>query len=77
MSVRTIVEHGCPLTVQTLERVDALGATYWQARAMFRIASGQARVDVVTRGEWIERGQRVKVVEVQGNRVVVARLGDG
>ena len=42
-------EHGCPLTVQTLERVDALGATYWQARAMFRTASGQARVDVVTR----------------------------
>nr|WP_298152533.1 hypothetical protein [uncultured Pseudoxanthomonas sp.] len=49
MSVSTIIEHGCPLTVQTLERVDALGATYWQARAMFRIASGQARVDVVTR----------------------------
>ena len=27
MSVRTIVEHGCPLTVQTLERVDALGGS--------------------------------------------------
>jgi membrane-bound serine protease (ClpP class) len=31
------------------------------------------RVDVVTRGEWIEAGARVRVVEVQGNRVVVAR----
>jgi membrane-bound serine protease (ClpP class) len=31
------------------------------------------RVDVVTRGEWIEAGTRVRVVEVQGNRVVVAR----
>jgi membrane-bound serine protease (ClpP class) len=31
------------------------------------------RVDVVTRGEWIEAGVRVRVVEVQGNRVVVAR----
>lgn len=31
------------------------------------------RVDVVTRGEWIESGARVRVVEVQGNRVVVAR----
>ena len=31
------------------------------------------RVDVVTRGEWLEAGARVKVVEVQGNRVVVAR----
>ena len=49
MSVRTIVEHGCPLTVQTLERVDALGATYWQARAMFRTASG-ARLKVVNQG---------------------------
>jgi len=31
------------------------------------------RVDVVTRGEWLEAGARVSVVEVQGNRVVVAR----
>jgi membrane-bound serine protease (ClpP class) len=31
------------------------------------------RVDVVTRGEWIAAGARVRVVEVQGNRVVVAR----
>ena len=31
------------------------------------------RVDVVTRGEWIEAGERVKVIEVQGNRVVVTR----
>ena len=32
------------------------------------------RVDVVTRGEWIARGAEVRVVEVQGNRVVVQRL---
>jgi membrane-bound serine protease (ClpP class) len=31
------------------------------------------RVDVVTRGEWIDAGVRVRVIEVQGNRVVVAR----
>jgi membrane-bound serine protease (ClpP class) len=31
------------------------------------------RVDVVTRGEWIAAGERVRVVEVEGNRVVVAR----
>lgn len=31
------------------------------------------RVDVVTRGEWIEAGERVTVVEVEGNRVVVTR----
>ena len=32
------------------------------------------RVDVLTRGEWIARGTRVKVVELEGNRVVVARV---
>ena len=31
------------------------------------------RVDVVSRGEPIERGTRVRVLEVKGNRVVVAR----
>jgi membrane-bound serine protease (ClpP class) len=35
------------------------------------------RVDVVTRGEWIEAGERVRVVEVEGNRVVVARATEG
>jgi membrane-bound serine protease (ClpP class) len=28
-------------------------------------------VDVVSRGEWIEVGRRVRVLEVQGNRIVV------
>ena len=31
------------------------------------------RVDVVTRGELIDPGERVRVLEVKGNRVVVAR----
>lgn len=33
------------------------------------------RVDVVTRGEWLEAGREVRVVEVSGNRVVVAAIG--
>lgn len=36
---------------------------------------GGRRVDVVTRGEMIEVGERVRVVEVSGNRVVVVRTG--
>ena len=32
------------------------------------------RVDVVSRGELIDPGSRVRVIEVQGNRVVVARV---
>lgn len=34
------------------------------------------RVDVVTRGEPIEAGARVRVLEVEGNRVVVVRADD-
>jgi membrane-bound serine protease (ClpP class) len=35
------------------------------------------RIDVTSRGELIERGARVRVLEVKGNRVVVARIGTG
>ena len=34
------------------------------------------RVDVVSRGEWIEAGALVRVIELQGNRVVVARASE-
>jgi hypothetical protein len=48
MSVRTITDNGHSLTVQTVEKTDTLGTTYWQGRAMFRVADARARVDVVT-----------------------------
>jgi membrane-bound serine protease (ClpP class) len=35
---------------------------------------GGRRVDVVSRGERIDQGVRVRVIEVRGNRVVVMRL---
>lgn len=31
------------------------------------------RLDVITQGEMIDKGERIKIVEVQGNRTVVAR----
>ena len=34
------------------------------------------RVDVVSRGEPIEAGAEIKVIEVEGNRVVVARVDE-
>ena len=55
MSVKTITEDGRQLTVQTLQRTDALGASYWQGRAMFRIAEGRARADVITRSRHATR----------------------
>lgn len=36
----------------------------------------ERRVDVVSRGDMIEADARVHVIEVQGNRVVVARVAD-
>ncbi len=48
MSVRTITEDGHQITVQVLQKTDLLGSTYWQGRAMFQIAGGRARGDVVT-----------------------------
>jgi len=37
---------------------------------------GGRRVDVVSRGALVEAGTRVRVVELQGNRVVVAPIAD-
>lgn len=48
MSVTTITENGRQVTIQTIEKTDHLGATYWQGRAMFRVAGERARVDVIT-----------------------------
>ncbi len=35
------------------------------------------RLDVVTRGEFIEKGERVRVIEVEGNRIVVIPASSG
>lgn len=34
------------------------------------------RVDVVTRGEMIAKGENVEVVKVEGNRVIVGKIGN-
>ncbi len=48
MTVKTITENGHQLTGQILQRTDASGLSYWQARAMFRVANQTARGDVIT-----------------------------
>lgn len=57
---------------------EALVGTEGLAESLLR-PSGIARLndrryDVVTRGEMIEKGARIKVIEVSGNRIVVTRL---
>jgi membrane-bound serine protease (ClpP class) len=51
--------------------VGNLGQAVAQLRPTGRARFGQRIVDVVSLGEWIEPGRRVRVVEVAGNRVVV------
>jgi membrane-bound serine protease (ClpP class) len=41
----------------------------------FAIIDGR-RIDVVTQGEMISKGARVRVVEVEGNRVVVSKVAE-
>jgi len=50
------------------------GVTLTALRPAGMARFGDRRVDVVAMGEMIQKGIRVKVVEVKGNRVVVRRV---
>jgi membrane-bound ClpP family serine protease len=32
---------------------------------------GETRLDVITRGEYVERGATIRIVEAHGNRIIV------
>lgn len=55
-----------------LEGSEGVAMTTLRPAGMARLAG--RRVDVVSRGELIEEGARVRVLEVRGNRVVVTRV---
>ncbi len=57
-----------------LELLGSVGVVSAACRPAGMARLGGRRVDVVTRGEWIEAGREVRVVEVSGNRVVVTEL---
>lgn len=56
-----------------LELVGAIGEVLTPLRPAGHARIDGRRVDVVSRGEVIEPGERVRVHEVRGNRVVVVR----
>ncbi len=66
--------HGYDDTKQAL--VGKEGITHTPLRPTGTVIIEGRRVDVVTQGDLIERKTAVRVVEVEGNRVVVARLAD-
>jgi len=62
------------LDPRDLDLVGKQGAVEADCRPAGMARIDGRRVDVVTRGEWLAAGTPVRVVEVQGNRVVVARI---
>jgi len=50
----------------------ALSALYPAGTAMF----GDRRVDVISRGDYVDQGTRVRVVELHGHRVVVEKMSE-
>ena len=59
------------LGIDLSELVNQTGSTYTDLRPSGKAVIGEDRVDVVTEGTFIEKDRPVKVVAVEGNRVVV------
>ncbi len=54
--------------------LDQEGVAYTELRPAGIVLIDGKRVDVVTSGDMVEKGQRVRVVKVEGNRVVVRAI---
>jgi membrane-bound serine protease (ClpP class) len=55
----------------TLSNAEGVAESVLRPSGVARL--GGRRVDVVSRGEMIEAGEKIRVIEIEGNRVVVAR----
>ena len=58
-------------TAQTTIQVGDVGEALSRLRPAGKARFGQAVVDVVAEGEFIDREAPVKIIEIHGNRVVV------
>jgi membrane-bound serine protease (ClpP class) len=56
--------------------VGRVGVALTALRPAGRAEFGETLLDVVTEGGFVPKGERVKVLEVRGNRVVVAPAGE-
>lgn len=73
---RTSTELGYVSMVNRLELIGLEGMTVTQLRPAGTVLFDQERIDVVSEGNFVESGQRVKVVKVEGMRVVVREIND-
>lgn len=71
LSDSTSTESGYVSNVNRLELVGQIGVTITPLRPAGSITINDERLDVVTEGSYIENGQKVKVIKVEGSRIVV------
>lgn len=71
---RTSTELGYVSTVNRLELIGLEGVTTTQLRPAGTALLDQERIDVVSEGNFVESGKKVKVVKVEGMRVVVREI---
>lgn len=60
-----------PASTSSLE-VGAMGRTLTPMHPAGRVAFGNAFVDCVTQGEFLDQDVPVHIIKIQGNRIVVA-----
>ena len=56
--------------------VGALGEVYTALRPAGTIVVDGKRLDAVSDGEFIDKGEKIRVIQVHGNRIVVERVPD-
>ena len=69
VSTSTVGELGIDFT----DLINQTGTTYTDLRPSGKATIGDQRINVVTEGSYIEKDNSVKVIEVEGNRVVVRK----
>ncbi|MCS7059481.1 MAG: ATP-dependent Clp protease proteolytic subunit [Meiothermus sp.] len=68
------VEEKAPPKNELESLLGAIGVALTDLRPAGTAQFGERRVDVVTSGEFIDRGQTIRVIQVEGPRVVVRRV---
>ena len=70
-ALKTTLEGGVSFAKDYSEYVGREGEARTELRPAGMVTIDREKVDVVTGGELIEKGKRVRVVKVEGNRIVV------
>jgi membrane-bound serine protease (ClpP class) len=57
-------------------KIGDMGFAITKLRPAGRAKFDNAIVDVVAEGDLIEKGQKIKIIQIQGNKVVVRKIED-